>query len=80
MQRTLGGATLRSHELGNRHPDVPADLAEQSGRNVAARVHGHGRHPTVGVPKLLVGAALPDLDEPESLKAGDDLPWLEDGD
>ena len=80
MQRPLGGAALRSHELGNGQPDVPADLAEQRGRDIATRVHRHRGNPAVGVPELLVRPALADLDEPEALEAGDNLSRFENGD
>ena len=77
MQRTLGGAELRTHEFGGSHPDVAADLAQQGGRDIASRVHRHGGYPPVGVAELLVRAALADLDKPEPL---DDLARLEDRD
>lgn len=79
MQRTLGGAALRSHELGNGQPNVPPDLAEQRRRDIAARVHRHRGNPAVGVPELLVRPALADLHEPETLEAGDDLSRFETG-
>jgi hypothetical protein len=43
-------------------------------------MHGNGGLATVGVPKLLVRSALPDLDEAESLEARHDLARLEDRD
>ena len=80
MQRTLGGAALRSHELRDRHPDVAADLAEQGRRDIAAGVHRHGGDPAVGVAELLVRPALANLHEPKPLEAGRHLPRLEDRD
>ena len=53
---------------------------KQRRRDIAAGVHRHRGHPAVCVPELLVRAALPDLHEPESLKAGDDLSRREDRD
>jgi hypothetical protein len=56
---------------------VGGNLAQQSGRDVATGVQGHGRRAAVGMPELLVGAALADLCETEGLEQGDDLPRLE---
>ena len=42
-------------------------------------MHWHGSGTAIGVPELLVGAALPDFGKPEALKARDNLPRLEDG-
>ena len=80
LRRTLGGAALRSDELGDRHPDVATDLAQQGGRDITPRMHGDGRDAAVGVAELLVRAALADLDEPEPLEAGDHLARLKDRD
>ena len=48
--------------------DVGRDLAQQRGRDVATRVEGNSGAATVGVPELLVRAALPDLAETVGLK------------
>lgn len=59
--------------------DVAGDLPEQSRRDVAPRVEGNGRAPTVGMPVLPMGAALPDLFEAETHQQPFDLAGLEDG-
>jgi hypothetical protein len=42
-------------------------------------MHRHRGDTPVGVPELLVRPAVADLNEPEALKAGDDLPRLRTG-
>lgn len=44
--------------------DVPGDLAEKDWRDVAALMKRYGRTPSESVVKLLVGAALANLDKP----------------
>ena len=43
-------------------------------------MHRHRGDPAVGVPELPVRPALADLNEPNALEAGDDLPRFENGD
>ncbi len=70
---------LRSNELLDTHADVPRDLPEQRGRDVASCVERHRRDPTVFVPELLVRSTLANFDEAEALEYGHDLAWTENG-
>ena len=71
--RTSSGASRCStarplpatEELLRRQADILGDLAEQGGRDVAARMKGNRRAAPIRVPVLLVGATPANLDEPE---------------
>jgi hypothetical protein len=66
-------AALRVDKLSNGHANIATDLPDQDRRNVTALMHWDGRAPAIGMTKLLVRTALPDLDEAEEFKARDDL-------
>ena len=64
-----------SEQFLDRQPDVPRDLTQQSGRNVAADMEGDSGHATIRVAELFVRTALPNLGEAKSLEeARDHLP------
>jgi hypothetical protein len=80
---TRRGSSLQPsgvQELFNRDANILADLAKKHRRDVSSRMEGDSRGPSVRVPKLLVGSALPYLLEPEGLELADNFSWLEDGD
>jgi len=76
--RRVRRRSTMAEQLFRCETDVPGDLPEQDGREVAALVERNGGRPAVGVPELLVRAALSGLLEPESAKDGHDLARLED--
>jgi hypothetical protein len=59
--------------------DVLDDLAKQERRDVTSAVDRNCRVATVRMAELLVGAALPDLNEAKSFEGTDDVPWFQDG-
>ena len=63
-------------EFLGRHADVFDDLAKENGRDIPGGVERYGGDPAVGVPKLLVRSALPNLHEAECLEDTDNLPRL----
>ncbi len=67
-----------SEQFLDRQPDVPRDLTQQSGRNVAADMEGDSGHATIRVAELFVRTALPNLGEAKSLEERDHLPGLQD--
>jgi hypothetical protein len=67
-------------ELVDCEADVAGDLPEQCGRYVSTAVKRHGGAPAVSMSELLVGSALPGLDEAVPLQQRDDLARLQDGD
>ncbi len=75
----LAGLTLR-HEIANIHADVSRDLAQQSRRDIAARVERHCRDAAIGMAKLLVRAPLTNLGKPESHQDRNHLARLENRD
>jgi hypothetical protein len=56
------------HEVSNIHPDVSNNGAEKRGGNVAPRVKGYRRSPTIGVAILAMRPALANLRESEALE------------
>jgi hypothetical protein len=72
-------AHVARQEVLNRHADVLGDLAQQRRRNVATLMKRHCCSAPIGMPKLSVRAALPNLDEPQRCKKCNDLARLEDG-
>lgn len=61
------------------HANVLGDLAKQDGRNIPTLMHWHGRTAPVGITKLLVRTALPDLDKTKPQQYRNNLCWLEYG-
>ena len=57
--------------------NIGCDLAQERGRDVAARVDWNSRATAVRMPELLVRTALPDLRKAVGLEQSDDLPGLE---
>ena len=62
-----------SEELFGGYPNVGSDLPKKAWRYISTLVNGDRRGPAVGLPELLVRAALPDLGETECMKNFDDL-------
>ncbi len=79
MPRRAGsGAITAGKQLVDRETDVAGDLPQQGRRDVAASVERNGGHAAVGMAELLVGAALADLGEAETLEQRDDLAGPQD--
>lgn len=72
-------STIRSEKLLGRQADVARDLSKKERRDVPSAMERNRRLPSVGVPILPVGAALPDEDESQALEEPSDLPWLQHG-
>lgn len=64
-------------KLRNGEADVLGDLAQQSWRDVAARMKGNSSAASGPVTKLLVRSALPHLDKSQLAQDGDDLGGLQ---
>lgn len=60
--------------------DILAYLSEQDGGEVSAGLEGDCCHPSIGVPELLVRAALSCFPETMFDQQGHRLLWLESGD
>jgi hypothetical protein len=69
-----------SEQFPHVHPDVPRDLAQEAGRDIASRVERDGRRATVWVPVLLVRAALAHFHEADPFEQSDDLARSENRD
>ena len=69
-----------SKDRVHRQADVLGDLPEQDGGNVAIGVERHSGCPAIRMPILLVGPALPRLDEAKAFQYGDHFPGLQDRD
>jgi hypothetical protein len=77
VQRSVIRLQLGSQKFFSRYANVRADLAQENRRDIAAGVHRHCCGTSVDMPKLLVRPSLPHLDEPDALKARDDLARFE---
>lgn len=69
-----------SQQLLHGDADIPGNLAQQDGREVACGMEWYGRTPAVRMPKLLVRTALTNLLESKPLQNRNDLARLENGD
>ena len=49
---------------------------KDDGGYISTRMEGNGRAPAVGMPKLLVRAALADFYETQRFQQGDHFSWL----
>ena len=67
-------------QLIDSEANVPRDLAEKRGRNVARAVERHRRAAAIRVTELLVRTPLPDLGEPMRLQQRHDFAWLQNWD
>lgn len=71
---------LRINEILDRHLDVATYLAQQARSQIATAVHRDRGDSAIGMPELLMRAALTYFDKPESLQARDYCLRLEYGD
>ena len=62
----------------NGEADVAGNLAQESRRDISARMNRHGGYATIRVPELLVRAALAKLAKTEALQQCHHLARLED--
>jgi len=65
-------------ELIDRDAYIADDLAEKERRDIPPSVNWHRRAASIRVPKLLMGAPLPDLFEAEPVQDPDDLARTQD--
>ena len=82
MNRFLTGArlsTIRCEKLLGGHAAAARDVPKKGGRDSPPAVKRDRCLSAVGVPKLTMGAALPDDDETEALEEPFDLPRLRHG-
>ncbi len=64
-------------EVANIQPDVVSDFPEEGRRDIPSLMKGNRGDAAIRMLKLLVRAALPDLDEPKALENGNDLSRFE---
>src|SRR5689334_11183869 len=71
---------LHRYEFSDRQTNISADLAKQCRRDVSGPVHRNRGHAAIGMPELLMRAALANLHESQTLKPSDDLAGLKNRD